>query len=229
MIEGWAVYRCNSPGWPAGSALFTALSLTGMKQQEICRSKLITKTTQVLLEFMVSLFTVVHLKSELSTNFVLLWVVDTPMSVWPLLQARLWVSFTLERSSLAAAYRLKKNQNINTQLKNMLSFQRREQKWRSHSTDGFSKLYWGLFTRWGRTASCAQQHKQEYKNTYCPTSRPLTVWSWSCTADIIKRETWAATDRRRVTSARPPVVHHPRSFIIQRGANLAERQLLIVS
>lgn len=107
MIKGWAVYRCNSPGWPAGSALFTALSLTETKQQQICRSKLITKTTQVLLVFMVSLFTVVHLKSELSTNFVLLWVVDTPMSVWALLQARLWVSFTLERSSLAAAYRLK--------------------------------------------------------------------------------------------------------------------------
>lgn len=75
--------------------MFTALNLTGLKQHEICRLKLITDRTELLLVLMVSLFTVVHLKSELFTHllnrrvyFLLLWAVDTPMSVWPLLQAR---------------------------------------------------------------------------------------------------------------------------------------------
>lgn len=48
--------------------------------------------------------------------FVLLWAVDTPMSLWPPLRARLWVPFTLECCSAAAA--LKK---VNAWLQYLLS------------------------------------------------------------------------------------------------------------
>lgn len=47
--------------------MVTALNLTGLKRHEICRLKLTTDRTELLLVLMVSLFTVAHVKFELLT------------------------------------------------------------------------------------------------------------------------------------------------------------------